>query len=155
VPKVVGSYLRESRFLYVRNPRCGRLHVGCSNCGARSAILLYSDRESASARAFSFVLGIHNASTSKSHSLASNKHLLKTCMDAPRIVRLAIPWDTALLSTCITSVFPFHFEAQCSRTCLKARIYCVLICSLPLAMERGIGIENPELGAGCFWLWLR
>jgi len=69
--------------------------------------VIYSDEESVSASAFSFV-GIHNASNSKPYSLASNKHLPKTCMEASWILLLAILWATRRLSTCITSAFSFH-----------------------------------------------
>jgi len=111
-------------------------------------MLLYSDRESGLARAFSFV-GTHNAPISKSYSIVSNNHLRKTCMEAPRMVRLAIPWAPAWLSTCITSAFHFHLEAQCSRTYSTTPISAALMQSLPLAIGKGIGIENAESGSRC------
>ena len=140
--------------MYVRNPQWWRLHVGFSNCGAKRAILLYSNGESVSAKRCSFI-GTDNASSPKSYSLASKKHLITTGMEGPRIVRLAIPSATAPMSTWITRPFPLYMEAQCRATCSTTRIPCALMSSLPLAMERGITIENAESGSGCPLLWLR
>jgi len=61
-----------------------------SNCGAMSAIRLVSTRDNASAKAFSLVEA-HLASRSKSNSVARRRYLRKTCIDAPRILRLVSP----------------------------------------------------------------
>ena len=146
-PEIVGCCLRQSRFASVRNPRCRRLDVGRSNCGARSAILLYSDRESASAKAFSLV-EIHFASKSKSYSLASSKHRRRTCIEDPRIVLFDIAWAPALLSTWIRSAFPFQCGPPCSSTCSTARTSWVLMCSLPLVRDCGSRILNAASCSG-------
>ena len=153
LPEVVSGYLGQSRLLYVRNPCCRRLHVSCSNWGARSAILSYWDRESASAKAFSLV-DTHLASKSKSYSEASSRHLCSKFMDPPRMVRLETACAEALLSTWIISVILFHSLPQCRSTCSTARISWVLMCSLPQAGESGMGIENADPGPGWAWFCL-
>ena len=115
--------------------------------GARSAILSYWDRKSASAKEYSLV-DIHLSSKSKSYSEASIRQLRSRFMDPSQMVRLETACVTALLSTWITSVMPFHSLPQCRSTCSTARIFCVLMCSVPWTRDSRIGIENADPGPG-------